>query len=342
MIKIDGSKGEGGGQVLRSALALSMLTGKPFRIENIRGGRKKSGLLRQHLTGVEAAIKISNAKCSDVALGTNELEFHPNAVTGGNYRFAVGTAGSAILVLQTILPPLMVANEASTLIIEGGTHAKSAPPFEFLEKVFVPIVNRMGVNISVRLLQHGFFPAGGGRIEIIIEPAKDGLKHLDILERGKLLEKSCRTLISGMPNKVAERENGSAKHLLGWEAEDFSIEKLSESNGPGNVQLITAQFENSCEVTSGFGEMGVPAYRIGKKTANRMKGFLESDAAVGPYLADQILLPMAMAGRGNFTTVKPSQHSLTNAEIIAMFMDIKISFDKRDDGPILVIMTPSE
>lgn len=336
MIKIDGSKGEGGGQVLRSALALSMLTGKAFHIENVRGGRKKPGLLRQHLTGVEAATKISNAKCSDVSLGASELEFHPSTVSGGNHRFAVGTAGSTSLVLQTILPPLLIAEELSTLIIEGGTHAKSAPPFEFLEKVFVPIVNRMGAKMSVRLLQHGFYPAGGGRVEIIIEPAKDGLKRLDLLERGKLIEKACHVLIAGMPDHVAKRENGSARQLLGWGPEDFTSEKLSDSNGPGNVQLITAQFENITEVTSGFGEIGVPAYRVGKKNANRMKGFMDSDAAVGPYLADQLLLLMVMAGGGSFTTVKPSLHTRTNMDIIRQFMDCDIVMIEQDEGPWLI------
>lgn len=337
MIEIDGSQGEGGGQVLRSALALSMVTGKPFRISKIRGGRSKRGLLRQHLTAVEAASRISAAECSPVVLGSTELEFCPGKVEGGNFRFVVGTAGSAMLVLQTILPPLLTSKERSTVIVEGGTHAKNAPPFEFFEQCFVPIIERMGPRIETRLLQHGFFPAGGGRVEVQIAPV-DRLGPVDISERGKLASCDSKVLIAGIPNRIARQENEAAKRTLGWEEEVFSIDQLPDSRGPGNVLLLTARFEHSCEISSGFGELGVPAFRVGTKTANRMKGFLESNAAIGPYLADQLLLPMALAGSGRFTTVKPSEHSRTNAAIIEVFTGVPIRFEQMPDGEHLCLI----
>ncbi|MHA4838411.1 RNA 3'-terminal phosphate cyclase [Sphingopyxis sp. MSC1_008] len=161
MITIDGSEGEGGGQVLRYACALSLLTGEPFAIENIRGGREKPGLMRQHVTAIEAACVIGNAECSGLAVGSTSISFRPGTVTPGDYHFAVGTAGSTGLVLQTVLVPLMLASAPSRLVIEGGTHALAAPPFDFIERTLLPIINRMGPTVAARLVRHGFFPRGG-------------------------------------------------------------------------------------------------------------------------------------------------------------------------------------
>src|SRR5580700_3526091 len=162
MIRIDGSSGEGGGQILRSSLSLSLVTGKAFRMENIRAKRERPGLLRQHLTAVLAATEIGSAQVEGASLGSQTLTFIPGSVRPGNYRFVIGTAGSGTLVLQTILPALMTANEPSQITIEGGTHNMHAPPFDFLEKVFLPIINRLGPKITVNLARYGFYPAGGG------------------------------------------------------------------------------------------------------------------------------------------------------------------------------------
>src|SRR5438874_10033599 len=185
MLIIDGSEGEGGGQILRTSLALSLVTGQPFRIERIRAKRQKPGLLRQHLTGVEAARTVGCAEVVGGALNSQTLEFRPGVVTPGNYRFAVGTAGSATLVLQTVLPSLLTASGTSTLTLEGGTHNPLAPPFDFLARSFMPLIHRMGPSVELELRAAGFYPAGGGRFHTRIEPAKR-LFPLVLNERGAI------------------------------------------------------------------------------------------------------------------------------------------------------------
>ena len=196
MITIDGSQGEGGGQILRTSLALSLVTGQPFRMERIRAKRQKPGLLKQHLTAVEAAKTVGCAEVEGAALSSQTLEFRPGPVTPGNYRFAVGTAGSATLVLQTVLPALLTASGHSTLTLEGGTHNPMAPPFDFLEKCFMPLIHRMGPSVELELRRPGFFPAGGGRFHARIEPAKK-LSRLDLPERGRF---EAGRLVSWFPN----------------------------------------------------------------------------------------------------------------------------------------------
>ena len=184
MITIDGSRGEGGGQVLRTSLALSLATGAPFRIEGIRAQRPKPGLLRQHLTAVQAAAAVGRARVEGAVAGASALTFSPDGVHAGEYAFSIGTAGSATLVLQTILPPLLVAGGRSVVTLEGGTHNPWAPPFDYLERVFLPVVNRLGPRVAVTLERHGFYPAGGGRFTITIEPAPR-LARLDLCDRGR-------------------------------------------------------------------------------------------------------------------------------------------------------------
>ncbi|MFL6844458.1 MAG: RNA 3'-terminal phosphate cyclase [Allosphingosinicella sp.] len=335
MIVIDGSEGEGGGQVLRTSLALALVTGQAFRIENIRAKRSRPGLMRQHVTAVEAACAVGGAECEELQVGACELSFTPGPVKPGEHRFAVGTAGSTSLVLQTVLPPLMLADGPSRLVLEGGTHNIHAPPFDFLERVFLPLVNRMGPRISARLVRPGFYPAGGGRIEVEIEPSRS-LDRLDLVERGELLRVEARALVAGLPGEIAVRELAAVEKILGWPDEARRIVQLPQEWGPGNIVMAEAQFEHVAELTSGFGKLGVPAQAVGAHAARRMAGYLASPAAAGPYLADQLLLPMALAGGGSFTTVKPSQHSRTGAQIIARFLDIAIDFEERANGCHLV------
>lgn len=330
MITIDGSEGEGGGQVVRNALALALVTGQPFRIANIRGGREKPGLMRQHLTAVEAACAIGNADCDGVAIGSTEIAFRPGQVRPGDYRFAVGTAGSTGLVLQTILMPLLTADGPSRLVLEGGTHNMMAPPFDFIERCFLPIVNVMGPRVEVRLVRHGFYPGGGGRIEVDIVPAP--LVPIECLERGAAQSVSATALIAGLPFDIAKRELATARQCLDWPEEAFAARELPEEVGPGNALLLEARFEKVTEIVTGFGRLGVPAERLAKRAAQRMAGYLHSSAFAGPYLADQLLLPFALAGGGVFTTVKPSLHAHTAAEVIALFTGIRFGFEQREDG----------
>lgn len=335
MIVIDGSEGEGGGQVVRNALALSLVTGQPFRITNVRGGREKPGLMRQHLTAVEAACAIGGATCEGASVGSSEITFTPGTVIAGEYRFAVGTAGSTSLVLQTVLMPLLLGDAPSRLVLEGGTHNMMAPPFEFLERVFLPIVNRMGPQISVRLVRHGFFPRGGGQVEVEIMPAP--LAPIDCIHRGALQSVSATALFAALPFNIADREIKTARKLLpNWPERAFAVRQLPDEQGPGNVLLLEAAFEHASEIVTGFGKLGVSAESLAKTAAHRMAGFLASDAFAGPYLADQLLLPFALARGGCFTTVKPSQHARTAAEVIERFTGQRWVFEQQSSGCYLV------
>ncbi|SFR89443.1 RNA 3'-terminal phosphate cyclase [Sphingomonas jatrophae] len=334
MIVIDGSEGEGGGQIVRNACALSLVTGEPFRIVNVRANRAKPGLMRQHVTAIEAACTIGGSDCEGLTVGSSEVMFRPGTVVPGEYRFAVGTAGSTGLVLQTVLMPLVLANKPSRLVLEGGTHNMLAPPFDFITKAFLPIVNRMGPRVEARLVRHGFYPRGGGRIEVDITPAQ--LSPLDCTERGALLDRSACALFAGLPIEIAEREIGVARESLGWSERECYVRELPADQGPGNLLMLTAAFENVTEIVSGFGQLGVPAERVAKTAVGRMRGYLGSSAFAGPYLADQLLLPFALAGGGSFTTVKPSQHCLTAAAIIERFTGRATRFVQQDGGSHLV------
>ena len=335
MITIDGSEGEGGGQVVRNALALSLVTGQPFQITNIRGKREKPGLMRQHLTAVEAACAIGGAECDGVAVGASDIAFRPGRITPGDYRFAVGTAGSTSLVLQTVLVPLLLADAPSRLVLEGGTHNMMAPPFEFIERCFLPIVNRMGPRVEARLVRHGFYPLGGGRVEIDIAPAP--LAPIDCVDRGALGRVSATALFAGLPFDIAEREIKAARKVLpDWPEDAFTVRQLPADRGPGNAILFEAEFEQVTEIVTGFGKLGVTAEALAKKAAQRMRGYLECDAFAGPYLADQLLLPFAVAGGGSFTTVKPSQHARTAADVIALFLGQRWTFEQQANGAHLV------
>jgi RNA 3'-terminal phosphate cyclase (ATP) len=331
MILIDGSQGEGGGQVLRTALALSVITGKAFRIEKIRANRSRPGVMRQHVTAVEAACAVGGAECEELAVGASTLTFTPGTLRAGEHHFAVGTAGSTSLVLQTVLPPLIGAAEPSRLVLEGGTHNIHAPPFDFIDRVFLPLINRMGPRVSARLVRHGFYPAGGGRIEVEIAPSAS-LARLDLVERGALRRVEARALVAALPGEIAARELAAAGAVLGWPDESRRIEQLPDALGPGNIVLLEAEFDHVTEIASGFGRLGVPAQVVAEKAARRMGGYLASPAVAGPYLADQLLLPMALAGGGSFTTVKPSRHAQTSAELIPRFLDVAIGFEEQADG----------
>lgn len=331
MITIDGSEGEGGGQVLRYAAALSLLTGEPFTITNIRGGRAKPGLMRQHVTALEAAAAIGGAECSGLAVGSTELTFRPGTVVPGEYHFAIGTAGSTALVVQTVLVPLMLADAPSRLVIEGGTHAASAPPFDFLALTLLPVLARMGPRLSVTLERHGFFPRGGGRIVLDIAPAP--LVPIACVERGAFRSGKVQALIAGIPSDIADRELQAARKVLAdWPAEAFAPVPLAADRGPGNALLITAECEHVTEVMSAFGQIGVPAERLAKTAARRMAGYLASGAFAGPYLQDQLLLPFAFAGGGAFTTVKLSEHTRTAAALITRFTGRAFTFRERAEG----------
>jgi RNA 3'-terminal phosphate cyclase (ATP) len=336
MIRIDGATGEGGGQMLRTALSLSLVTGQAFCIENIRAKREKPGLLRQHLTAVLAACEIGDAKAEGAALGSKTLEFSPGRIRAGEYRFAVGTAGSATLVLQTILPALMTASVPSRLVLEGGTHNTQAPPFDFLQKTFLPLLEKMGPKVTVRLERYGFYPAGGGKITVDIEPCAK-LQPLRLKERGEITRRRAVAIVANLARQIAQREIDAVGQHLGWTRESLEILETNNSAGPGNVVLIEIGSENIAEVFTGFGRLGASAEKVAAEAAGEAREYLASRAVASEHLTDQLLLPMALAGAGSFTATKLSQHARTNLEVIAQFLPCKFATEK-DEGLVEVTL----
>jgi RNA 3'-terminal phosphate cyclase (ATP) len=335
MIIIDGSEGEGGGQVVRNSCALAIATGMPVRITDVRAKRSKPGLMRQHVTAIEAAAVISGAEVRGLAVGSSQIEFHPGQVVPGDYHFAVGTAGSTGLVLQTVLMPLAMANAPSRLVLEGGTHNMLAPPFDFISRCFLPIINRMGPKVSARLVRHGFYPRGGGRIEVEIEPAP--LRAIDAVERGGLQQVSGRVLFAGIEPVVAQRMlDRTQRDLPDWPPLALDMVELPRDEGPGIILMLAAEHENAAELVSGFGKLGVPGEQLAKQAAARMRGYQACTAFAGPYLADQLLLPFALAGGGRFTTVKPSQHLLTAIDVARRFTGLPLTLASQPDGTHLI------
>jgi RNA 3'-terminal phosphate cyclase (ATP) len=334
MITIDGSQGEGGGQIIRTSLALSLITGKPFRIYNVRARREKPGLQRQHLTAVRAAAAIGGAQVEGAAVGATAFTFHPGAVTPGDYAFPIGTAGSTTLVLQTILPPLMIAPAPSTLVFEGGTHNVHAPPYEFIVKTFLPLVNRMGARVTTELMRYGFYPPGGGRFEARVEPASK-LRPLELLARGEVRARRARALVVKLPPAIGERELGVVSAQLGWgasEGDELRVETSQNASSPGNVLTLEIESEHLTEVFTGVGERGVRAETVAERAVAEARAYLDTDAPVGEHLADQLLIPFALAGGGSYTTGQPSLHTTTNIEVIKMFLDVRISARPLDDN----------
>jgi RNA 3'-terminal phosphate cyclase (ATP) len=319
LLVLDGSEGEGGGQILRSALALSLLTGTPFRIDNIRAGRARPGLMRQHLTAVQAAAAIGRAEVSGAEVGGRSLFFRPSRPQAGDYSFSVGTAGSTTLVLQTVLPALITAPGPSTLVLEGGTHNPASPPFEFLTRAFLPLLARMGPRVVVTLEQAGFYPAGGGRLRVQITPAAR-LAPLELEQRGVITARRARAVVSNLPRSIAEREIARMANRLEWPATAFTIAEVA-SAGPGNIVLIELETEHLTEVMVGFGEKGVRAESVADSAVDEARAYLASDAPVGCHLADQLVLPLSLAGGGHFRTLPPTEHTRTQLHIVQRFLD---------------------
>lgn len=329
MIDLDGALGEGGGGIVRTALSLSMVTGTPFRIRNVRAGREEPGLRRQHLTAVRAAAEVADASLEGDALGSRELSFEPRGVSPGPHRFSTGGAGSAVLVLQTILPPLLAAPGPSRIVVEGGTHNPNAPPFEFLERAFLPLVARLGPEISVRLLRPGFYPAGGGRIEARIRPA-ERLRSLALHERGEVRRRRARAIVASLPRHIAERELSIAHAMLGLRPDALEVEETEEAAGPGNAIMIEIECEHVTEVFTGFGRRGVPAEEVARGAARRALRYLEAEVPVGPHLADQLLVPLAAGAGGSYRTVGPTSHAETNVRVIRAFGVAEVSLREID------------
>jgi RNA 3'-terminal phosphate cyclase (ATP) len=333
-ITIDGSEGEGGGQILRSSLALAAITARPVRFINIRAKRRKPGLLRQHLTAVRAAGTIACAELVGDELGSGELEFRPGVVTHGEHHFAVGSAGSATLVFQTVLWPLLVTPGRSRLVFEGGTHNPMAPPFEFLARAFLPVLHRLGLSVEARLEQAGFYPAGGGRFVVDLVGGQTPAP-LQLDTRGPIRRREARALVAQLPAKIGVRELAVVEAELGWSWTECRVVEL-EGRGPGNALCLIVEAEHATEVVTGFGARGVPAERVAAGAVAELRAWLDADVPVGEHLADQLLIPIALAAladpeaRPSFVGTRPSLHTTTNAGIIARFLPVAFEFEDLD------------
>ncbi len=321
MLTIDGSQGEGGGQVLRTSLALSLITRQSFRLTNVRARRPKPGLKRQHLTAVLAAQQVGQAEVTGAAVGSTEITFRPGRVLGGTFSFSVGTAGSATLVAQTVLPALTIATEPSHLAFEGGTHNTHAPPFDFLDRVYLPILRRMGPGVEATLDRPGFYPAGGGRFRLEVNPR--ALQRIDLDDRGETVAHRAVARVASLPKAIADRELRVLGQRLGWDRSCLRHERVLDADGPGNVVLAEIESRHVTELFTGFGERGVRAETVAERLADEVAAYLASGAAVGSHLADQLLLPFALAGGGSFRTVEPSLHARTQADVVHMFLGVE-------------------
>jgi RNA 3'-terminal phosphate cyclase (ATP) len=329
MIELDGSTGEGGGQILRSALTLAMITGRPFHIRQIRARRTKPGLMRQHLVAVQAAAQICGARVSGAAVGSQELEFIPGKVRGGEYRFAIGTAGSCTLVLQTVLPALLTAERPSTLRLLGGTHNPMAPPVQFLQRAYCRALAGMGAEIDVGLERFGFYPAGGGEVVASVTPCAQ-LRPREWMERGERKAAYAECFIAGIPPRVAQRELECVGKAMNWAEEQLLARHLPDEQGPGNALMLTLEHEHITEVFTAFGEKSVSAEDVARQVVQRARQYLSTKAAVAEYLGDQLMLPLALAHGGGFTVDEVSMHARTNAEVIETFLPVRFEFGRHD------------
>ena len=342
MIHIDGSHGEGGGQIVRSALALSLVTGAPLELSRIRAGRSRSGLLAQHLAAVRAAAELGAAEVEGDRLRSSRLRFRPGTVRGGEYHFQVGTAGSAVLVLQTVLPALLRAEHPARLVLEGGTHNPFAPPFDFLATTYLPLLGQMGVRAEARLERYGFYPVGGGRFTIEVQPAAT-LGGLTLLERGPIRRRDVRAVVARLPMSIAERECRTIAQATGWPPGCFQTLAVDNAGSPGNYVSIELQCESLTELFTGFGKLGTPAEKVARGVLREARRYERADVPVGEHLADQLLLPLAVAAFADrapsrFRTGPLTPHAETQIHVIREFLDIRLETRVEGDARELAVL----
>lgn len=330
MIHIDGSYGEGGGQILRTSLTLSSILNLSFEMNNIRAKRKKPGLLPQHLTSVRAAKKITDAKVEGDEFKSQNLVYEPKKICGGEYEFDVaeerGSAGATGLVFQTIIPILLFGKRPSKVTIKGGTHVPFAPPYHYLKETFLPTLRKMDLELELSIGRWGFYPRGGGEISVLITPLSN-LNPLRIAEKGKLLELRGISAVANLPLSIAHRQKKRTVERLNEFKVDIEIEEAA-SVGPGTFIFLLAKYENCLCGFSALGARGKPAERVADEVADAFLYHHNSNGAVEKHLADQLLLYASLAkGESSFTTSKISQHLFTNKWVVEKFLPAKIEID---------------
>jgi len=327
LIEIDGSYGEGGGQILRTSLALSAILRKPFTIHHIRSKRKNPGLQAQHLEAVEALARMTEAQTDGVKFGSQKITFSPQKILPGDYQFEVRTAGSITLLLQGILLPLCLAHETSKLTLVGGTHVPWSPTFHYLSQVLLHTLKSMGVDAEAAIERWGFYPKGGGKIQLIINPIHE-LKPISLVDRGLLKKIRGLSAISNLPKHVAERQKDQALKRIQRELKiDPEINLLYDvpSNGPGSFLFLLAEYEKTVAGFSSFGARGKPAEKVADEAVDDLKDYIESEGCIDSHLADQLVPFMALAkGNSSFTTTRITEHLLTNLWVVKHFLEVKV------------------
>ncbi len=325
MKEIDGSHGEGGGQILRTAVAMSMLENEEVMINNIRSNRPNPGLSHQHLMALKAAKDISGAEAEGLKKGSKTVYFKPDDIKGGFYRFDIGTAGSITLLLQAILPPALMSDKKIELEIKGGTDVKWSPPYDYFENVFLGNLRKMGVDVESKCLERGHYPKGGGKVKVEIQPSE-----IKDLNTGKDVEKvEGRAFVTNLPEHIAERMKKSAlKELIEYQT-SISVESYNSASAGTALTLWT---KGERVLGNGIlGEKGVPAEEIGKKAAESIIDDIESEIDLDVWCADQIIPYLGMSDReGKLTVRNNTGHLKTNVWVVNQFIDEKIKLKERD------------
>lgn len=340
MITIDGSQGEGGGQVLRSSLALSVLTGTPIRIENIRARRSKPGLQPQHNMCVKAAGAISGAIYKGAAVGSSTLYFEPKEVRSGPYHFSIGTAGATSLVLHTVYLPLALrGNSASEITIEGGTHVPMSPCFHFLETTWAAYLRKLGIDVKVEMVRPGFYPRGGGQIRAVIQPCRE-VQPLHLTSCPELTTASGFSAVAGeLPEAIAKRQARRLAERLKREGieSNIRIEEWEAANrfaSPGTVAAASFLQAPVPPLFFAIGERGKPAESVADDAADEAIRFREAKCPVDPHSADQLILPLAFApGASEFRTTEITRHLTTHVGILKLFLDREITLEGSEGEP---------
>lgn len=328
VIEIDGTMGEGGGQVLRSTLSLSLLTGRPVHLVRIRAGRDRPGMAYQHLMAVQSAARIGRARVEGDRIGSQELRFSPGRITPGDYHFDIGTAGATSLVLQTLLLPLALAEGPSRLQIRGGTHVPWSPCFHYLDWHWRVILAQAGIDFELRMPMAGFYPAGGGELQAAI-PGHAQIRGIHHVTRGRLLRIKGLSAVANLPEDIAERQRRRAMNQLqhlGCPIE-IALENLPAAS-PGTVLVLLTEFEHAQVCCFALGARGKRAERVADEAVAELLHFLATDSTVDRWLADQLLLPLSFANAPSVLhTSEVTLHLQTQAEVIQRFMPARITID---------------
>lgn len=337
MVTIDGA--EGGGQILRTAVSLSALSGRPLRVINIRGSRPKPGLRPQHLLSIMAAAKIADADVEGACLGSTEIEFHPKSLSAPpEWRLEIGTAGSLTLLLQCLLPCLVRSPSPCQLELTGGTNNPWAPPVEYMQQVLLPILGSMGVNAELRLLQRGFYPKGGGQVEAQVGPT-DSISPLHLTNRGELKRIWGLSYSSRLPGHIGKRMAESARQRLtasGYQAAEIDLDANGESASPGCGIILFAQFEEGAILAAdALGKRGKKAEAVGEEAAQALIRELESGAPVDRHLGDQLVVWAALAdGESRYTTSHLTDHTRSAIQVAQTIVGSR--FEMQGEAPATI------